>query len=88
MDVTMEKKMQSLTKQFPNVWFKYGEEFAQGYEQSIWTGEGSYVGEESAFCMYSYGETLGVHPKFNKALDKLDLYAEFYDGGTVFLYNK
>lgn len=84
----MEKKMESLAKQFPHVWFKDGAEFANGYEGTIWTGEGSYIGDESAFDYYSYGSTLGVNPKLVKALDKLGLYAEFYDAGTVFLYNK
>jgi hypothetical protein len=91
-DVNMElgtkKKMQSLAKQFPDVWFKDGAEFARGYEQTIWTGEGSYIGDANAFDYYGYGNTMGVHPELHKALDKQGLYAEFYDAGTVFLYNK
>ena len=85
----MQTKMEKLAKQFPNVWFKDGGEFANGYENTIWTGEGSTIGDyDYAFCNYSYYETLGVHPKFAKALDKLGLYAEFYDGGTVFIHNQ
>ena len=86
MKVTMERKMEKLAEKFPDVWFKDGEEFANGYENTIWTGEGSDIGGESAFSSYGYRDTMGVHPLMQKALDKLGLWAEFYDGGTVFIY--
>ena len=89
MNKSMQNKLDKLEKQFPNVWFKDGEEFADGYENTIWTGEGSTIGEyDYAFSSYSYYETFGVHPILAKALDKLGLYAEFYDAGTVFIYKK
>jgi hypothetical protein len=88
MNKTMQNKLDKLEKQFPNVWFKDGEEFASGYENTIWTGEGSDIDGESAFCHYGYYDTMHVHPKLAKALDKLGLYAEFYDAGTVFIYKQ
>jgi hypothetical protein len=86
MKATMTRKMNSLAKQFPQVWLKDGEEFSKGYEDTIWTGEGSEVDGDYAFSKYAFQDTMGVHPKLVKALDKLGLYAEFYDGGTVFIY--
>ena len=83
----MQTRMDKLVKQFPHVWFKDGAEFAEGYEDTIWTGEGSDIGDHQyAFDYYGYGETMGVHPELAAALDKLGLYAEFYDAGTVFIY--
>lgn len=75
-----------LQKQFPDMWMKDGADFANGYENTIWTGEGSYIGDAYAFDYYGYSDTMGVHPKLNDALDKLGLYAQFYDAGTVFFY--
>lgn len=75
-----------LQKQFPNVWMKDGADFADRYENTIWTGEGSDIDGAYAFCSYSYDDTMGIHPKFNDALNRLGLWAEFYDAGTVFIY--
>lgn len=87
MKKVLERKMYKLAALYPRAWFKYGEEFAMGYENSIWTGEGSELfNGESIFDYYGYRDTMGVHPKFVAALDKLDLHAEFHDGGTVFIY--
>jgi len=82
----MEKKMERLARKFPKVWFKDGGEFSPDHDGLIWTGEGSYIGDANAFDYYGYGNTMGIHPELHKALDKLGLYAEFYDAGTVFLY--
>lgn len=75
-----------LQKQFPDMWMKDGADFANGYENTIWTGEGSSIDGAYAFCSYSYDMTMGIHPKLQDALDKLGLWAEFYDAGTVFFY--
>lgn len=89
MKKSIERKMYKLAALYPHAWFKYGEEFAMGYENAIWTGEGSELfNGEPIFDYYSYGETLGVHPKFVAALDKLGLYAEFYDAGTAFIWSR
>jgi hypothetical protein len=86
MKAMMQKKMDKLAEMFPEVWFKDGGEFANGYENTIWTGEGSHIDGYYAFSSYGYRDTMGVHPLMQKALDKLGLWAEFYDGGTVFIY--
>ena len=75
-----------LQKQFPDVWFKDGADFSASHEGTVWTGEGSYIDGYNAFDAYGYSETMGIHPKMQKALDKLGLWAEFYDAGTVFFY--
>ena len=86
MKAMMQRKMEKLATQFPDVWFKDGGEFANGYENTIWTGEGSHIDGYYAFSSYGYHDTMGIHPLMQKALDKLGLWAEFYDGGTVFIY--
>ena len=91
MELSMQKKMQTLAKKFPKVWFKQGGEFSPQYEQTIWTGEGSSIGDEGqweAFDYYGYDSTMGVHPKLAHVLETMGLYAEFYDAGTVFFYKK
>jgi len=97
MNQAMQTKMQKLVSLFPKVWFKDGSEFSNQHANTIWTGEGSWITpnrqyldgfEPSAFDYYFYSETMGVHPILNKALDDLGLFAEFYDAGTVFIYNK
>jgi hypothetical protein len=97
MNQAMKTKMQKLVSLFPKVWFKDGSEFSNQHANTIWTGEGSRVDtdfkysnafEPPAFEYYYYPETMGVHPVLNKALDDLGLFAEFYDAGTVFIYNK
>ena len=83
----MQVRMEKLVKQYPNVWFKDGGEFSSEHENTIWTGEGSFIKDyEYAFDYYGYNNTFGVHPELVKSLNKLGLYAEFYDPGTVFLY--
>ncbi len=84
--MNVEKVIAKLQKQFPDVWFKDGADFSESHEGTVWTGEGSYIDGHNAFDMYWYGETMGVHPKMQQALDELGLWAEFYDAGTVFFY--
>lgn len=86
MKAKMLKKMEKLQAMFPEMWFKNGDEFYEKESNFIWTGEGSFIDGYSVFDMYGYRETMGVHPMFEKALDKLGLWAEFYDGGTVFIF--
>ena len=90
MTKTLQNKMAKLQKQFPGIWMKDGGEFSSGYEGTIWSGEGSYIGEDedSAFNMYNHNYIFGVHPKLEKALDALGLYAQAHDAGTFFFYPK
>jgi hypothetical protein len=84
--MNVQNKIKKLQKLFPEVWMKDGAEFSNSHKNTIWTGEGSYIDGYSAFSYYDYSNTMGIHPKLEKALNKLDLWAEFYDPGTVFLY--
>lgn len=88
MNQTLLTKKQALARQFPNLWMSDGEDFSSGHENTIWTGEGSTVNDYNAFDYYGYSNTHGVHPKLAQALEKLGLYADFYDPGTVFFYPK
>lgn len=94
MKKAMQNKMALLESKFPKAWFKDGGEFSSGYENAIWTGEGSEMYDEEyefdvpLFNYYGYQDTLGINPKFNAILDSLDLWAEFYDGGTVFIFER
>lgn len=89
MSINMEEKMAILEKQFPKAWFKDGSEFNTGYEHTIWTGEGSEVYDpEYEFDVSIFKWDYSVHPLFQKALDELDLWAQYYDAGTVFIYSK
>ena len=86
--MNVDNVIAKLQKQFPDVWFKDGADFSASHEGTVWTGEGSYIGEDNAFDYYGYGNTMGIHPTLEKAFNKLGLFAEFYDAGTVFLYDK
>jgi hypothetical protein len=88
MTKTLQSKMEKLQKKFPGIWMKDGGDFSSGYEGTIWSGEGSYIGEESAFNMYNDNYIFGVHPKLEKALDAVGLYAQAHDAGTFFFYTK
>lgn len=89
MSKAIAKKMAILQKQFPKAWFKDGGEFSNRYEQTIWTGEGSDLHDpEYGFDVSIFKWDMTIHPLFEKALDQLDLWAEHYDAGTVFIYSK
>lgn len=76
----------SLKRQFPDLWMQLGEDFAFEYDSAIWTGEGSSIKDQPAFSYYGYTGTGGIHPDLARALDRLGLYAEFRDPGTVFIW--
>lgn len=92
--MNVEKSLQKLREDFPGCWFKDGAEFDARHAGSIWTGEGSNVDvmehdesyEMPAFDHYLYSETMGVHPQLAAVLTAMGLFAEWYDGGTVFIY--
>jgi hypothetical protein len=88
----MWNKMEKLQTMFPEVWFKDGGEFDNTSADKLWSGEGSYIDGIPAFDYWERPSGLytdfGIHKKLDAALDKLNLYAEFYDGGTVMIYPK
>ena len=83
-----------LRAKFPRCWFRPGEEFDAGLAGSIWTGEGSQatepihsdLGPSEAFDMELWEHTLGIIPILHTTLQRYGWMAEWYDGGTVFLY--
>ncbi len=89
-----------LSNAFPKVWIKDGDEFSRGHKNSLWTGEGSMItttvplpGEQFTFdipafdsCDLSDIYVFGVHHKLHKFLEERGFFAEFHDGGTVFIY--
>jgi hypothetical protein len=81
----IDRLIQSLERQFPGLWLRPGHDFGPAYLGTIWTGEGSHVDHKPAFNYYGHTRTHGVHPDLARALDRLDLYADFYDAGTVFI---
>jgi len=86
MKTLLKRKMHRLQQRFPAVWVKDGAEFDGSTANKIWTGEGSEIDGYAAFNYYAYQNTMGVHPELDEYLRKLGLYAEFYDAGTVFIY--
>lgn len=88
MKAKLKNRLDKLSKLYPDIWFKDGGEFASSHANSIWTGEGSAIEGDYAFGLYYYPETFGIHPKLADDLNKMGLFAEFYDGGTVFIYEQ
>jgi hypothetical protein len=81
-----------LEKRFPNAWFKEGVEFQNGYEKSVWTGEGSYIGKGEKvipmFDSYEMGKNyeFGAHIQLCRFVEKYGYFVECYDGGTFFIW--
>jgi len=76
----------ALQVQFPRAWFKRGEEF-DGRKNSIWTGEGSFIGDDHYVRgIFEYYDSEPVDPEFNAFIEPRGWYVEWYDAGTVFLY--
>jgi hypothetical protein len=92
MKTIWETRQSVLEAMYPKAWFKLGEEFGSGHVNSLWSGEGSEMYDEEyefdvpLFNYYGYQDTLGINPKFLNTLQDMGLWAEFYDAGTVFIY--
>ena len=87
-----EKLMELLEKKFPNMWTKEGELFGNHKENTIWTGEGSYLKDKEGmeweiFDYFSMSETyqFGVHIELVEFLNKHGYYTECNDPGTYFI---
>lgn len=80
-----------LEKRFPNAWFKEGAGFGNGYEKSVWTGEGSMLNNGlPMFNYYStkncYANGFGAHEQLCNFVEKHGYYVECYDAGTFLIY--
>lgn len=83
-----EKLLQILRRTFPQMWTKYSEQF-DGRTDAIWTGEGCYMANGDDMFNHSLdggSYTMGVHNDLVAVLDKHNWFAEWADGGTVFIY--
>jgi hypothetical protein len=89
---TVSELITLLQKRFPNAWFKEGEGFGDGYDKSVWTGEGSYVGKGDSKCDmfddYDMSDKyeFGAHVQLCRFVEKYGYYVECYDGGTFFIW--
>jgi hypothetical protein len=86
MATTRASLIKQINKRFPDIWMKPSEEF-NGSKGAIWTGEGSDIDNVSAFEHYGYRDTMGIHPDLWNFLKAKGWHCEWYDGGTVFIYN-
>jgi hypothetical protein len=86
--MTITKLITLLEKKFPNAWFKEGAEFSNSTSGSVWTGEGSMIGDEEMFNYFGSGDTykFGAHIKLCNFVEKNGYYVECYDAGTYMIY--
>lgn len=90
--MNIEKLIELLEAEFPNAWFKDGGDFSNGTENSVWTGEGSYIGkgedEVEMFDHYNMGENyqFGAHVKLCRFVESHGYWVECYDAGTYFIW--
>ena len=87
---TRERLMQKLQKAYPNAHIKPSEDF-NGRDGAIWIGaEDMYDRNgDAVFNYWTENHTkydLGVIKHFNNFIERNGWYAEWYDAGTVFLY--
>lgn len=91
------KTLAAFIEQFPNCWFRAGEEFDHNEDCIAWSGEGSKVIEGimddafelEAFDGYSTNYELyvmGVHHSLHEFAEEHNCFWEAYDMGTYLLY--
>ena len=85
MNSKLKRKADQITKRFPDVWLKDGEDF-NGYKNTLWSGEGAEIDGDYAFDYYGHRDTMGVHPDLFEYLFKIGMHSEWYDSGTVLIY--
>jgi hypothetical protein len=90
MTATREKMMELLEAKYPNMFLRTTEEF-DGGKGGIWTsGEDGLAGKDgfALFNYYAEGKCyqFGVHTEIYNFLEKHGWYAEWYDCGTIMLY--
>ena len=92
-----EKILEKLQKRFPKCWFKPGEDFNGNENAVAWSGEGSYVGEDSELIQaFEYNSTefdpqekvwtMGVHNDLAAFADKHSCHWECQDPGTWIMW--
>jgi hypothetical protein len=67
--------------------FREGEEFSEGQKGSIWSwAEGEHPDYFNYYSEDYKNFDMGVNKKLMKELAKVGYYAEWYDCGTIFIY--
>jgi hypothetical protein len=90
MTKTREKMMELLEAKYPQMFLRTTEEF-DGGKGGIWTsGEDGLAGKDgfALFNYYAEGKRyqFGVHTEIYEFLEGHGWYAEWYDCGTIMLY--
>lgn len=90
--MSRDELIQELETKFPNKSFRTSEEF-DGSENGIWTsGEDGYTHKGMTFFDYytqdggSQSYIFGVHKTMHNFLEQRGWYCEWYDAGTVIIY--
>lgn len=88
-----EEMLGILNKKYPNLFTKNTEEFKSDFKGGIWTtGESGIYAKDGfkLFDYYAYNRQkkyeLGVHNEIGNLLEKHGWYAEWYDCGTIMLW--
>jgi hypothetical protein len=85
-----DKLIEILKAEYPNAWFKPGEDFGGDYtETTIWSGEGSYA-NNGMKLFDPYSDNYKVYPMevykpFEDFVESKGYYVEPYDAGTFFI---
>lgn len=89
-DPKVERTISQLKRKFPKIGdIKPIEEFAPRFSDGLWFTQAAEGGEIKGMPAADYYEDYlvgGVHPDLQKELDRLGLYVEWYDPGTLFAY--
>jgi len=94
MTTTREKMMELLGAKYPNMFLRTTEEF-DGGKGGIWTSGEDGLEAEDGWALFDYYAEirsfgfkyqLGVHTEIYEFLEGHGWYAEWYDCGTIMLY--
>jgi len=76
----------AMGKKYPGIWLKDSEYF-NGSKSALWTGEGATMpDEDEAFNHYRRDFEMGIHPELYAYLNERGWHCEWYDGGTILIY--
>jgi hypothetical protein len=90
MTATREKMMELLEAKYPQMFLRTTEEF-DGGKGGIWTSGEDGLTAEDGFALFNYDSEgkhyeLGVHTEIYEFLEGHGWYAEWYDSGTIMLW--
>lgn len=88
-DPKVERTISQLKRKFPKIGdIKPIEEFAPRFSDGLWFMQAAEGGEIKGMpAADSYGDYgYDIHPDLQKELDRLGLYVEWYDPGTLLAY--